>query len=70
MLFCKEDDYSTTVFAGRREGYLWLLDYVLKNDGPAVHALAAAGGEPDELVMRLHEQYGHTPLRILAEAWR
>jgi hypothetical protein len=61
VLFCNSDDYSKTVFTGRREGSLWLLDYALKNEGPAIHALST-DTDINGLVVRLHEQYVHTPL--------
>ena len=65
VLFCREGDYSEILFTGRREGSLWLIDFDLKHNVPVEHALAA--GCPDELVIRLHEQYAHATLRRLKE---
>ena len=66
VLFCRSDDYTKTVFTARREGSLWLLDYALKNEGPPIHALTTNTGI-NELVVRLHEQHAHAPIRQLKE---
>ena len=43
VLFCRNGDYGEIVFAGRREGSVWVIDFDLKHDVPVEHALAAGG---------------------------